>query len=807
MLLSRGLLAQEFRLGHAVIIGAALALSGCGGGNGSTAQTYSISGTLSGLTSSGLVLMVNGTPVSVTPSAKTMRLASQLPSGTGYSVTVNTQPTGETCSVAGGTGTISSANVANVVVTCSDRAYSIGGAISGLNGSGLVLANGGDTFTASAGATSFTMPTAVAYTSSYAVSIKTQPPGLACVLSNGTGTMPANAVTNMTVACTDQPFSLGGTIAGLGNNSGLVLANGASLLTVAPGSTSFTMPAGVAFSSSYNVMVQSSPAGLTCSVANGTGTMPASNVASVVIACSDQSYSLGGTITGLAASGLVLTDGTTLSLAAGATSFNMPTAIAFSSPYNLTVRTQPTGETCSVANGSGTMPASNVSNVTVTCSVNTYTIGGLISGLTATGLVLLDNGGDATHIAANATQFSMNTGLASGASYAITVQTQPPGLVCTVTNGSGTVGASDVSTVSIACVSNFTLLYSFSGGSDGQLPYASLVQGSDGNFYGTTRTGGANGTGAVFKITPEGTETVLYSFAGGSDGANPYSSLIQGSDGEFYGTTALGGATGNGTVFKITPAGIETVLYSLAGGSDGANPVAGLIVGSDGNFYGTTENGGTSDYGTVFKITPAGVETVLYSFAGGSDGAAPAAGLVQGSDGNFYGATYAGGNSGTIFKVTPAGVETVLHSFTGGSSDGDQPYGSLVQGVDGNFYGTTAFGGTNGYGTVFKITPSGNETVLYSFAGGSDGAAPWAGLLLGNDGSFYGTTNGGGTAGYGTVFKITPSGTENVLDFFTGTDGEGPWSSVLQGSDGNLYGTTYYGGTNGNGTVFKITLQ
>src|SRR5580692_254136 len=309
--------------GTAMLI-ALLAMSGCsGGGSGGsgvvpTAQTYSLSGTVSGLNSSGLmlmvnaerlrrvpypsdyaanpfgrepmvkgldafghVLMVNATAVSVAAGKTTQGLVSSLPSGTSYSVTVQRQPTGETCTVAGGTGTIQSANAANVVVTCSDQAYALQGTISGLNGPGLVLANGSDTLVVSSGATSFTMPAPVAYTSSYGLTVQTQPPGLACAVGNGAGTVPASAVTNVAITCTDQPFSLGGTISGLGNNAGLTLTNGSDTLAVAAGSTSFTMSKPVAFGSRYSVAVQTAPAGLTCTASNASGTMPASNVASV----------------------------------------------------------------------------------------------------------------------------------------------------------------------------------------------------------------------------------------------------------------------------------------------------------------------------------------------------------------------------------------------------------------------------------------------------------------------------------------------------------------------------------------------
>jgi uncharacterized repeat protein (TIGR03803 family) len=825
---------------NAALLCVLAALSACrgsssdgGDGAGSvSARTYSLDSTISGLNSSGLVLMVhsrqhidadffrmvnerlssgrmqmvNAAAVSVAAGATTQGLASSLSSGTSYSVAVQTQPTGETCTVAGGSGMIQSASVANVVVTCSNQAYSLEGSISGLNGSGLVLASGAATLTVHSGATSFTMPTPIAYTSSYGVTIQTQPAGLACAVGNGAGTMPASTVTNIAITCTDQPFSLGGTISGLGNNAGLTLTNGGDTFAVVAGSTSFIMPTPVAFASPYAVAVQTAPVGLSCTASNASATMPASNVASVVITCSDQSYTVGGTISGPTSSGMVLANGSdTLAVMPGASSFTMPTAVPYTSAYAVTVQTQPTGLTCSVSNGTGTMGSAAVTNIAVTCSANTYTVGGTISGLTASGLVLLDNGGDATALSAHATQFTMNSGVAYGAAYAITVQTPPTGLVCSVGNGTGIVGAADVASVSIDCVSNFALLYSFAGGSgDAADPYHTLIQGSDGDFYGTTLAGGTSNVGTIFKITPSGIESVFYSFA-----SIPYSGLVQSTDGNIYGTTSSGGASGRGTVFKITPTGSESILYSFPAGS--SDPYTGLIQGSDGNFYGTTGAGGTNDDGTVFKITPSGTETVLHVFPKtGSDGETPYAGLIQGNDGNFYGTTYFGGANGfgTVFKVTPSGTETVLYSFAGGS-DGEHPYADVIQGSDGNFYGTTYQGGTSGLGTVFKLTPSGIETVLHTFAGGSsDGANPEAGLIQGSDGNLYGNTLQGGASGLGTVFEITPSGTETILHAFAGSsDGANPTANLVQGSDGNLYGSTGAGGTKGYGTFFKVVLQ
>ena len=382
------------------------------------------------------------------------------------------------------------------------------------------------------------------------------------------------------------------------------------------------------------------------------------------------------------------------------------------------------------------------------------------------------------------------------------------GLAVGTTSISAALGSVTSPTVTLTVTAQ-SVLYSFAGGSDGADPQAGLIQGADGNFYGTTYNGGANGLGAVFQITPAGVETVLYSFARGGDGEYPSASLIQGADGNFYGTTVDGGANGAGTVFRITPAGIETVLWSFGSVSDGGYPLAGLIQGADGNFYGTTTGGGANynNNGTIFKITPAGVETMLYSFASAAgDGADPQASLIQGADGNFYGTTYQGGtnNFGTVFQITPAGVETVLWSF-GSGSDGLLPYAGLIQGADGNFYGTTVAGGANNFGTVFQITPAGVETVLYSFGSAGDGEYLYAGLIQAADGNFYGTTYLGGTSGAGTIFQITPAGVETVLYSF-GSAGEGsnPQAGLIQGTDGNFYGTTPGGGANIFGTVFKF---
>jgi uncharacterized repeat protein (TIGR03803 family) len=352
-----------------------------------------------------------------------------------------------------------------------------------------------------------------------------------------------------------------------------------------------------------------------------------------------------------------------------------------------------------------------------------------------------------------------------------------------------------------------TTLHSFTGGDDGANPVASLIADAAGNLYGTTPYGGASGYGTVFALTPSGTETVLHSFTGGDDGGYPAAGLIADASGNLYGTTGFGGDAGYGTVFRVTQSGTETVLHSFTN-ADGAYPLAGLIADAAGNLYGTTEGGGANGYGTVFKLTPSGTETVLHSFTN-ADGAFPLAGLIADADANLYGTTNNGGASGygTVFKVTPSGIETVLHSFTGGA-DGGYPFATLIADVAGNLYGTTSNGGASGYGVVFALTPSGAETVLHSFTG-SDGGYPKAGLIADAAGNLYGTTNyGGANVYYGTVFELTASGTETVLYSFTsGGDGANPSAALVADAAGNLYGTTMNAGASGYGTVFKLNLQ
>lgn len=379
-----------------------------------------------------------------------------------------------------------------------------------------------------------------------------------------------------------------------------------------------------------------------------------------------------------------------------------------------------------------------------------------------------------------------------------------------------------------------TVLHNFTNLPDGARPVGRLLLDPAGNLYGTTPYGGTIGDGSVFKVDPSGNESIFYSFAGPPDGGDPISGLILDAAGNLYGTTFFGGTSvpcgtdqpswlGCGTVFKLDPSGTETVLHRFgSNGPDGANPAGPLLLDSSGNLWGTTEGGGNRGCtipippngrlvdvgcGTVFKLDASGNESILYTFRNGTDGAFPVGGMMQDTAGNLYGTASTGGlancpsdffgSCGTVFKIDTAGQFSVFYSFQG-PPDGASPFGVMVQDAAGNLYGTTYYGGTSNAGTIFKLGPTGKETVLYSFMPSGQtqsGAFPF-GVVRDAAGNFYGLARG-------VVFKLDSTGKESAL--FTYTDDDDVVSSnLMQDSAGNLYGTTLYG-TTGDGTVFKLT--
>lgn len=526
-------------------------------------------------------------------------------------------------------------------------------------------------------------------------------------------------------------------------------------------------------------------------------------------------YTIGGTVAGLAAStSIVLAINTADSITISAnSSFTFGRAVAAGSSYSVTIGTQPAGQTCVVNAGSGTVTTANVTNVSILCAPTKYTIGGQVTGLQPGSVVtLLNNAGDAITVSSKG-PFAFATGLTSGSAYNVTIGTQPSDQNCLVTAGSGTVAASNVMSIVVQCPYVQTV-YNFGIAIEGYGPETGVLFGSDGNLYGVTAEGGPNvagtinnlGAGAFFKVTLTGEETDLWNFGSGQDGQDPSGDLVVDASGNFYGTTYVGGLNGAGTVFKITATGQETVLWNFGSGTDGQKPFGSVVLGQDGNLYGTTSEGGAYGGGTVFKLTPAGVETVLWAFGAGTDGKSPKGRLLQANDGNFYGTTESGGalTFGAVYKSTPSGVETVLYSFAFGT-DGQGPEG-LTQAPDGDLFGITIGGGSYSVGTAFKITTSGVETQLWTFGNGSDGRNPDAAPLLGADGNFYGVTGNGGTSGLGTLYRLTPDGNETVLWNFKESEGSFPFSTLTQGPDGTIYGTTYRGGSAGGGVIFKLTM-
>lgn len=375
----------------------------------------------------------------------------------------------------------------------------------------------------------------------------------------------------------------------------------------------------------------------------------------------------------------------------------------------------------------------------------------------------------------------------------------------------------------------FTVLYSFKGTPDGATPLGSLIRNNYGTLYGTTNKGGTANLGTIFKLDRFGTETVIHSFSDEADGTNPSAGLVGDAEGNLYGITVMGGRWAFwGTLFKVDRTGNYTVIINFNGDDAGGYPEARLLRDAEGYLYGTTDVGGiqacpVNGCGVVFKVDTLGHETVLHYFTGVPDGWNPND-LLRDAAGNLYGTTKAGGlagacalgSCGTIFKLDPAGQETVLYSFTGGA-DGASPHAGLVRDAAGNLYGNTYRGGVYGYGVIFKLDTARNLTVLHSFTGGWDGANPQGGLMWGSDGKLYGTTLNGGTHGYGVVFRLTKTRTFTVLHSFTGgSDGAYPYASLFRGPANRcpanaMYGTASAGGTAGGacgttgcGTIFRI---
>jgi hypothetical protein len=638
--------------------------------------------------------------------------------------------------------------------------FAIGGSIAGLSGGGLVLADGGDTLSPAAGATSFVFATAVAGGGTYAVAVQTQPSGATCSVANGSGTVAAAAVSNVQVTCTPNAYTLSGSITGLAT-TGLVLANGADSVTVAAGATGFSLPAAVAQGASYAVTVQTQPANEHCSLTNNTGTIAGANVSNVAVACAAVSHTLGGTIAGLPSAGLVLANGSdTVSPAAGALSFTFAIPVAEGGAYAVSVRTQPSGATCSVGSGTGTVGTTDVATVQVTCAANAYHLGGTIAGLTATGLILA-NGTDTVSPAANATTFAFARTVAFGGGYSVTVQQQPTGLTCSVAGTfPATMGAGDVTNVAVTCAS--------------AAAYAPLA-----GHEVCTPPISQDGTGSGASIP--GATAMAFDAAG-----------------NIYTTSGF-------SIHKITPGGVATTLAGSDGGGqpgqvDGTGAAAGfsasanaLVADSAGNIY-------VGDQYMVRKITQAGVVTTIAgqvgSGYGNGTGAGAAFGFIKGllvdGAGNVY---VADTNNSAIRKITPGGVVTTLagsnpalgvsNGFVDGAGLAARfagPWGFVIDGA-GNLFVVDTFNNA-----IRQVTPAGQVTTL---AGGGPAAAGYLdatgvaarfnlpdSLSIDAAGNLY-VNDANGSA----VRKVTPGGVVTTVaytDSFTANTGHPAPSGALR---------------------------
>lgn len=635
--------------------------------------------------------------------------------------------------------------------------YNVGGSVTGLTTAGLVLANGNDTVSVSAGVTSFTFPTALASGASYAVTVQAQPANATCAVSAGNGTI-ASAGVAVSVTCQTVAYTVGGSIAGLAA-AGLVLANGADIIAVASGATGFMLPTPVAQGAAYTVTVKTQPAGEQCSLTNSTGTIAGANVTSVAVACALASHSLGGTISGLASTGLVLANGSdTVAPAPGALAFTFATAIAEGGTYAVSVRTQPTGETCSVGSGSGTMGTSANASVQVTCAANAYHVGGTIAGLTSAGLSLA-NGADTVRPTANATSFTFGNAVAFGGSYDVTVQQQPVAQTCVVAGTfPATIGAADVTNVAVTC--STTTQFPLVAGRE-TCPATGLQEidgtGAGASMANAYKTGTFDVAGNLYeisthltlrKVSPAGVVTTVAGqyFSGGSptavDGTGAAASFAS----PQYMTVDSSGNILISDAFairKVTPAGVVTTIAgnaTLNGYTDATGPNArfgnplGVAVDTAGNIF-------VADGNAVRKITPANVVTTYAGFVnlqGYADGPVAGAlfnaptGLVIDSAGNLL--VLDSGNS-LVRKITPAGIVSTLAgavppSF--GFADGagtaarfGQPSHVTIDSAD-NLFVQDYVGSA-----IRMVTPAGVVTTVATtqqFAGAT-GAAPPAGSL------------------------------------------------------------------------------
>jgi len=724
---------------------------------------YTIGGTLRNLPAKTTVVLQNNGGDKLTLSQNgTFTFPNSVPDGSGYNVTVSSNPVNYVCTASQATGT-ASANVTSVQVNCTRPAYTIGGSISGMPaGTSVVLLNNGSDNLVLAKNGSFQFSKPLLSGETYDVSVASSPANDACTANSNHGSATRN-ITDVRIACAPLQYTIGGTLTGLPSGSMVVLQdNGNDTLSLQEnGHFTFrtTLPAGA----NYAVSVRSTPANYVCATTNDSGTVTA-NVVDVLVSCTRPSYSISGVLTGLpSGSSIVLQNngGDNLILQNnGPFRFSVP--LLRGSPYAVSILSSPDNYACKANNNSGNI-ASNINNINVTCNpllTTTYSFPPGNKGLAGrhpNAPLVKDNRG-----------YLWGTTPVGGSNNA--------GTVFTVAPGSGLVQA-----------------YSFDAGEvnqHGSIPEAGLVMDKDGNFYGTTAGGGIYGGGTLFKLDPAGNFRTLYSFPTyffNEQGSGPMTTLLLAKDGNLYGTTSSGGKFGGGTIFKASTTGQVELLYSFPRQSwKLSDQPSGLIEGENGVFYGTTTYGGDHGTGSVFKFSPLGGYVTLYSFAPlsdnsckcNADGAYPPRDPLILVNGKFlYGTTGFGGPFGTgaVFRLSLSRDHTPVYFFSPVSAwwknyDGAYPLGGLSQTPDGSLHGVAYRGGPAGDGVIYKIENPAEEEKL-------------------------------------PQFKVEYSFSAKTSDFpYTNTDGAQP-SAALLVSDGYLFGVTNYGGMNGNGVIFAYKFH
>jgi len=621
------------------------------------AATFTIGGTVSGLnTGASVTLLDNGGDALKVTANGTFTFKTALATGAAYKVTVGTQPIGEICTVTGGTGTVGTANVTTVVVSCKTT-YTIGGTLSGLNSGASVtlLDNSSNALKLTANGT-FTFTTPVASGKTYKVTVSVQPTGQICTVTGGSGTVGTANVTSVVVSC-KTTYTIGGTLSGLNSGASVTLLDNASnaLKLTANGTFTFTTP--VASGKTYKVTVSVQPTGQLCTVTGGSGTVGTTNVTTVVVSCKN-AYTIGGTVSGLnTGTSVTLLDNATNALKVTANgTFKFTTPVASGSAYKVTVSVQPTGEICTVTNGTGTVGTANVINVAVSCKT-TYTIGGTVSGLnTGTSVTLLDNATNALKVTANGT-FTFTTPLASGSAYKVTVSVQPTGLMCTVTNGTGTVGTANVTTVIVSCAAKtFTI-----GGTVSGLNTGASVTLLD------------NGTD-LLSVTANGAFTFKTALASGKT----YNVTVSVQPtGETCTVTNGSGTVGSSNVTNVAVACKAVATFTIGGTVSGLltgrsvtlldNATDSLTVTADGAFTFKTALASGKAYSVTVSVQPTG-ETCTVTNGSGSVGAANVTNVAvtcKAVATFTIGGTVSGLNSGTSMTLLDNGGDSLTVSVNG----------------------------------------------------------------------------------------------------------------------------------------------